>query len=457
MSLLQFFTILRARRGIAALILLSTMALALAWVLFKPAHYTARAPVLVDVRSDPVGTTPTHVQGVVAPSFMTTQIDIVRSDRVAERVAQMLPADRPPMKALREEAQRNAHPPTWIANALRQGLEVKPARESNIINIAWTGRSPAEAAQVANAFAQAYLETNLEIRTDPARKYASWFDEQVKVSRERLEKAQAKLSDFQQKSGILSSDERGDFEHTRLQELSQQLMVAQGRGRGGSSAAASESPLVNTLRQEVARMESKVGEASATMGSNHPQMQRLQAELSAMRGRLNQESARVGSVADGSAAASKAREREIQAAINDQKQRVLSLGKQRGELNVLQREVDAAQKAYETVSASAAQSHLQAVSNQTNIMRLASAVEPLDPAGPSPKLALLVAAIAGTLLAIAGALLLELLNRRVRSADDLSTFTQLPILATVPASTGAFLALGVPASRRLSLSRRSLA
>jgi polysaccharide biosynthesis transport protein len=97
------------------------------------------------------------------------------------------------------------------------------------------------------------------------------------------------------------------------------------------------------------------------------------------------------------------------------------------------------------------------VSNQTNIMRLASAVEPLDPSGPSPKLALLVSALAGTLLAIAGALLLELLNRRVRSADDLSTFTQLPILATVPASTGAFLALGVPASRRLSLSRRSLA
>jgi capsular polysaccharide biosynthesis protein len=98
------------------------------------------------------------------------------------------------------------------------------------------------------------------------------------------------------------------------------------------------------------------------------------------------------------------------------------------------------------------------MSTQTNIMRLASAVEPLDPSGPSPKLALLVAAVAGSLLAIAGALLLELLNRRVRSADDLSSFTQLPILASIPASAGACVALGVPASRRLSLaSRRSLA
>lgn len=449
MSLLQFLSILRARRGIAALILLSTIALAVIWVVLRPAHYTARAPVLVDVRTDPVGATP--LQGMVAPNFMTTQIDIVRSDRVAERVVQMLPADQPPLKGLREEAQNKALPPAWIAHQIQQGLEVKPARETNIINITWTGRSPADAARVANAFAQAYLETSLEIRTDPAKKYADWFDEQVKTSRDKLEKAQARLSAYQQQSGILSSDPRTDYETTRLTELSQQLMVAQGRGRGGSTASSDQSPLVNNLRQELARMEAKVGEASATMGRNHPQMQRMEAELSAMRSRLAQESSRVGAAGDSSAQAGKARERELQNALAEQKNRVLSLNKQRGELSLLQRDVDTAQKAYETVSASAAQSRLQAMSNQTNVMRLASAVEPLDPTGPTALQAVLVAAVAGTLLAIAGALLLELTNRRVRSASDLSTVTQLPILATVPASPGAFVALGLPAPRRLAL------
>ena len=455
MSLLQFFSILRARRGIAGLILLGTLVLALGFIALKPARYTARAPVLVDVRTDPVGTTPAH--GIVSPSFVSTQIDIVRSDRVAERVVQMLPADKPPLKGLREEAQRKNSPPAWIAQQIQQGLEVKPARESNIINISWTGRSPADAARVANAFAQAYLETSLEIRTDPARRYADWFDEQVKASREKLVQAQQRLSDFQQKSGILSSDERGDFDTVRLSEISQQLLAVQGRGRGGAAASPSD-PLVNNLRQEVAKMESKVGEASATMGAAHPQMQRLQGELSAMRNRLAQESSRVGAVGDSSAAASKARERELQAALNEQKQRVLSLNKQRGELSVLQRDVDTAQKAFETVSASAAQSRLQAMTTQTNVMRLASAVEPLDPTGPTPMQALLVALVAGSLLAVAGALLLELANRRVRSADDLATVTHLPILASVPASAGAFVALGVPTSRRLALaSRRSLA
>lgn len=455
MSLLQFLSILRARRGVAALILLATLALALAWVVLRPASYTARAPVLVDVRTDPVGATP--LQGMVVPSFVSTQIDIVRSDRVAERVVKMLPADQPPLKALREQAQRKALPPGWVVHQIQQSLEVKPARESNIINIAWTGKSPAEAAMVANAFAQAYVDTTVEIRADPAKKYADWFDEQVKASRQRLETAQAKLSEFQQKSGIISADERSDYETTRLTELSQQLMIAQGRGTGGA-AASDTNPLINNLRQEVARMESKVGEAGATMGSAHPQMQRLQGELSAMRSRLAQESSRLGASGASSAQASKQRERELQSAIAAQRNRVLSLNKQRGELNVLQRDVDSAQKAFETVSASAAQSRLQALSTQTNVMRLASAVEPLQKTGPSGMQAMLVAGVAGLLLAVAGALLLELINRRVRSADDLSTVTHLPILASVPPSTPAFTPLRLAAARRLALApRRSIA
>jgi succinoglycan biosynthesis transport protein ExoP len=459
MSLYQLFTILRARRGLAGLILLGTMALALVWVVLRPANYTARAPVLMDVRTDPVGAT-SQYSPLVTPAFMSTQIDIVKSERVAERAVQILPADQPPLSKLSEEAKKKPAQQTWLAHQLQQSLEVKPARESNIVNISWTGRSPAEAARVANAFAQAYLETSLELRTDPARKYADWFEEQVKVSREKLEKAQAKLSAFQQQSGILSADERGDFETARLTELSQQLMAVQGRSRRGgeNSGAVMESPLVNNMRADVAKLEAKVQEGSATMGSAHPQMQRMQAELAAMRSRLVSESSRVGSAADSSVAANKNRERELQQALAEQKTRVLSLNKQRGELSLLQRDVDTAQKAFEAVSASAAQSRLQALTNQTNVMRLASAVEPLEPTGLSGVQALLVAAVAGLLLALATVLLLEVLNRRIRSVEDLSTVTRLPILATVPAAASAFVPLRLPASRRLALApRRSLA
>ena len=455
MNLSQFFSILRARRGLAGLILLATLLVAVGWVLLRPATFAARAPVLVDVRTDPTNATP--LQGMVAPSFMTTQIDIIKSDRVAERVAQLLPPDQAPMKAWREEAQKQPNAERWLVHNLQQQLDVKPARESNIINITWIGRSPSEAARVANAFAQAYLETSLDIKTEPAKKYTVWFDEQVQAARTRLETAQQKLAAYQEKAGIVSADERADFETTRLNELLQQLSVAQGRGgRGGSAAASNDSPLVNNLRQEVARIDARIGQASATMGSRHPEMMRMQSELGAMRARLQEESARVGVSAVQSAEAQKARERELQAAITEQKQKVLSMNRARAELNLLKSDVDSAQKAYDTVTASAAQARLQSMQNQTNIMKLAPAVEPMQATGPTAMQALVIAMVIGSFLGIAGAVMAELANRRVRTAADLAYVTHLPILASVPAANASKyqpLRLDAPASRRLALAR----
>ena len=454
MSLSQFFSILRARRGLAFSILVATLALALGWVLLRPAAYRASAPVLVDVRMDPTNATP--LQGMVAPSFMTTQIDIIKSDRVAQRVAQILPPDQAPLKGLREEAQKKPAPDRWIAANLERGLEVKPARETNIINITWMGRTPVEAARVANAFAQAYLETNLDIKTEPAKKYTVWFDEQVQTVRDRLEKAQQRLAAYQEKAGIVTADEKSDFETTRLNDLSQQLSAAQTRGIGGSSAGASDSsPLVNNLRQDVARMEAKIAQGSATMGSHHPEMMRMQSELAAMKGRLGEESHRVGITAAQSAESRAARIRDLQNAIGEQKQRVLSLNKQRAEMSILKSDVDSAQKAFDTVTASAAQARLQSMSNQTNVMKLAPAVEPMEAAGPTTMQALIIGLGVGFILAIAGALMAELANRRVRTVQDLAMVTHLPILASVPAANSHHYQprLAAPTARRLALAR----
>jgi succinoglycan biosynthesis transport protein ExoP len=449
MSLHQLFSILRARRVAAGLILLVTLALALAWVVVRPAAYKAVAPVLVDVRMDPVGGT--ALQGMVAPSYMATQIDIVKSERVAERVIQMLPADQPPIQRWREESLEKKAPQAWLAHKIQDYLDVKPARESNIVNIAWTGRTPAEAARVANAFAQAYLDVSLEVKTNPAKRYAEWFDDQVKTSRERLEQAQDKLSAFQQQSGLVSADERGDYETARLNDLATQLTTMQTRPRGGA-ASGEQSAVVATLRADVARLESKVSEGAATMGAAHPAMQRMQAELGALRSRMASESGRAGSLAQGAARSSKQREQELEKAITDQKAKVLGLTRQRGQLSVLQRDVESAQKAFETVSASAAQSRLQSMANQTNMVRITSAVEPTEKAGLRGVHTMMVAAVGGILLALAGVLLMELGNRRVRSVEDLALVTRLPILATVPTAGAALKPLRLGnAPRKLAL------
>lgn len=440
MSIAQFFSILRARWFAAFLILLTTLALAAAWVMLRPTQYTARTAVLVDVRTDPVGGSS---QAMFAPTYLATQIDIVRSERVAQRVAQTLGLDRSPevVRQWQEATQGRGSPGTWIARELQGSLEVKPARETSIISIAWTGPSAEEAKRIVDAFAQAYLDTSLELKTEPARRYAVWFEEQLAASRKNMEQAQAKLSQYQQRAGIVADNQGLDFETARLNDISAQLTVVQGQTtesqskRGASSdtvADVMQSPLINALKTDILKLEAKIQESSSNLGPGHPQMVRSQAELSALRSKLASETARITSSIDTAYRVGMNRERELRASLAAQKARVLAINKQRDEHGVLRRELESAQRAYETLAASTAQAKLQSLTNQTNVMRLAPADEPLTPSGPSARQVLLIAAIGGLLLAIAGALLLELARRRVRSVMDLSVATGLPVLAALP-------------------------
>lgn len=461
MNLYQFLSVLRARRTMALTIFVATIALALAWVLLRPKNYTAHAPVLVDIRANDPLAQPNY-QSIVPAAYMATQMDIVRSDRVAQKAVEMLGLEKD--AEAREDWQKatGGRVPLkpWLAGNLTTGLEVKPARESNVINISYTAGNPAEAAKVANAFSQAYLDVALDIKTDPAKKYSTWFEEQLKFARDRLEQAQNALTAYQQRTGVISAD-GVDMETQRLNELSSQLTLVQGQltdvsnKRNAAAANVAEtmaSPLINNLKAEIARQEARIQEASANLGARHPQMVRMQDELASLQSRLRSETASIGSSINTAYEVGRARERELTTAVNAQRARVMQFNKFRDELNVLRRDLDAAQKAYEQVSERASQSKLQALSNQTNIQRLATAVEPLVPRGPTARMALALAAIAGLLLALAGTLLMELLNRRVRSVDDLSLATNLPILGTVPAHNGreSMALLGAPSRPALS-------
>lgn len=464
MTLHQFLLILRARYRVALMIIVVAVLAALAVSLVLPKKYVAETAVLVDIRSpDPVAGA--AVPGLVAPSYMATQVDIIGGDRVAQRVIKMLKLDENPGTRERwmQATQGRGTMEAWIVESLQRRLEVRPARESNVINITYKGSDPDSAAQIANAFAQAYLDINLALKTEPARIYAEWFDEQTKASRAKLEVAQARLSDFQQKAGIVSSDERVDYETTKLSEISSQLTVVQGQttdsqskrnSRGDTVAEVMQSPLINGLKADIARLEAKVQETSVNLGENHPARQRAESELASLKSRLASESGRISASIDTAYRVGKDREAELQAAVGAQRARVLMLNKQRDELNVYRRDVEAAQRAYEAVSQSASQTRLQSLTNQTNVVRLNTATAPANPSSPKLLFNLLIAAFGGTLLGVACALLLELANRRVRSTEDLVQMLDLPVLASISSSGRS---RRLPGSGRLALGNGSTA
>ena len=446
MTLHQFLLILLARYRVIILIILLAVSSAFAVTYMLPKKYMAQTSVLVDVRTpDPV--TGGVMQGPVAASYLATQVDIINSDRVARRVVKLLKLDDDPQnnKDWLEATRGRGSLEDWLADSLRKKLEVRPTRESNVISLTYKGNAPDLAAQVVNSFAQAYLDINLALKTEPARLYAEWFDQQTAASRAKLEAAQSRLSNFQQKAGIITSDERVDYEVAKLGQISTQLTTVQGEttdsqskrnARADTVAEVMQSPLINGLKADVSRLEAKVQENSVNLGANHPQQQRAESELASVKSRLASETARITASIATTYRVSKDRERELQGAVGAQRARVLMLNKQRDELNVFRRDVESAQRAFEAVSLSATQTRLQSLTNQTNVVLLNAANAPLNPYSPNLLLNLLIAAFGGTFLGVAWAVLVELMNRRVRSTEDLVQMLDLPVLASISSKSG---------------------
>ena len=122
-----------------------------------------------------------------------------------------------------ERQQPNYSP---VARSLLGGLKVEPKFQTRIVAISYTATSPQVAALIANRFAEAYIDKSLEMMTDPAQRTKQWFDNQLKVLRAKYEEAQAKLTAYQQETGIVVTDERMDLEDSRLAQITQDHAAA---------------------------------------------------------------------------------------------------------------------------------------------------------------------------------------------------------------------------------------
>ena len=446
MSLEQFLLILRARKRLVIDTVLVVVALTLAASLVLPKRYTATANVVVDVRAsqpDPVTAAAVTITGP-QPSYLPTQLDIVGSDRVAQRVVKMLKLEDDPKLRQKwvEDTEGHGSREVWLAQRLQKKLKVKPGKDSDVINIAYTSPDPAFSAAVANAFARAYIDTSIELHTEPARLAAGWFQAQGKTLREALEKARARVSRYQQEHGIVASDEKLDSETAKLSDLSAQLTVvqaqsAEARSRQRAARAPDTMPeviqstLIMELKSEIARQEGKLKDAAGNLGPNHPQFKRMVAENEALKARLATETQKIAQSFNNASEVTEGKEASIKTAMDAQKVRLLELRRQRDELGVLMGEVEAAQKSYDEVSQKMTQTSLESQATQTNVAVLTSASEPLKPSFPVLPLNTLAAILLGTLLGIAAAFVQEMRDRRVRSLSDLEIILDLPVLAEV--------------------------
>lgn len=443
MSFSQLLSILYARKWIAIWVFLVTVLVATVLSLLLPKTYTATVSLVINSKgADPV--TGFMLPATLMPGYMATQVDIIQSRNVALKVVNKLGVANNPTARLQFEKATKGEGDIndWYADRFLQGLQVKPSRASSVIEISYQGADPKSSAALANAFAEAYIFTNLQMKTEPAKQAAAWFDQQIKGLRQNVEQAQAKLSAYQEEHEIAFSDERLDLESSRLNDLSSQLVMAQAQTFDSTSrqsqlkrSAASESPdilasgLIQGLKSQLSQAEAKLNEASQRLGVNHPQYQSAAADVDNLRKLIAAETSKTGSSVGQMARVSQQKEAEIKASLAKQKERVLKLKSERDEMAVLMREVESSQRIYENALLRFGQTNMEGQSSQTDVSLLNPAIAPLKHSSPKIMMNIILSIFLGSLLAVGFAIAAEMLDRRIRSAEDLTQLLGLPVLA----------------------------
>ena len=446
---IQVLPALRARWRFALLVWIVVVAAVVAASLMLPPRYEATASLVVEMN----GADPMRGQEVFKPAgavstYLATQVEVMKSEDVALGALHRLGLQKMQRlrNAWREQTEGQGNFESWLAAQLSRNLAVVPARDSNVVVLSYTSNNRRFSAAAANAFVHAYIDETLQMRAGPARQINTFFEQRAKLLRQTLDEAKARLSAYEQKNGLIVGDpSEPDVESARLAELTSQLVALQDEAtadmnRERQAAASADrmrevrsDPEVTELTTSLSQAEGNLTKLKTQFGDRHPAVIEARQSIAALRERLAAATRRAATTLAVPVKANEARLAKVRQAIERQREIVLQRSSQRNAAAALLRDVENAQRAYDTVLQRESQTSLEAANTtQPNISVVRAATPPAKASSLYLMIDLIVGALLAPLLGVAGAMLREGRDRRLRTVEDVTGLLQQPMLLMLP-------------------------
>lgn len=386
-------------------------------------------------------------------SFVGTQIGLLTSHAIAERVAQDLnlaadPAVVGDQAPAREIGQRIA------ANYVRGGLSTRVQPASRLITISFVSRDPALAARIVNGAADAYINTNLERRYQSSSYARDFLQKQIAVVRRDLEQSERGLVAYAQQQRLIStgsgtsseqSADTNSLNGNTLVALNNALalttarrIAAEQRYRESMLAGPTTETSQNAagLRGQIASLNAEYQQKLQSFRPDYPEMVALKARIDALRSSVVAETREAGSDRAGSLRAefmaARAEEERLRAKVGELSSSVLDQRGRRIKYNILQRDVDTNRAQYDALL-----QRFKEIGVSRGIgTAVASVVDRGDvPSGaysPNLFLNLIVGAVSGLLAGLMAALILEFVNDTIKTPNHVREKLGLAFLGGIP-------------------------
>jgi len=327
--------------------------------------------------------------------------------------------------------------------------------------IAYTSLDPVKAARIANAFAEAYIEDQLEAKFESTRRASDWLQERIGELRQQATDAFKAVQDFKSSQNIIIGVDGKLASDVELDQLG----VALAKARADTSQArarldritnvmeqrskkpdfnipdpvvtdALSSPVITKLRQQFLEDQNKMMEWTAKYGLNHMSVQNLRMDMLTLQNAIWDELSRIAESYKSEYQIAKSQEEAIDKRMTDVFQKSGSTRQSQVRLRELETAATSYRNIYETFLSRFTQSVQQQSFPTTEARVVTEASPPRKPSSPKVGLTLALAVVCGLMLGVMWGIAREQMDRQVYTRTQLETLLGTTCLAVLPAFFG---------------------
>jgi len=332
--------------------------------------------------------------------------------------------------------------------ALLDNLIVEGVRDTRLIKISFTHTDPEIAASVANGIASSFITYNFQIKTERFTNTSNWLEDSTRKLKAQVEEAERKLANYSRENNIFSLEGKENLTADKMVRLHDQAMRAETarllkqsmydevkQGRGAQLPEAFSDPKTAELRKAYNELAVAASQLSVKFGAKHPKLAEIREQMDTLQDqiRANQSMLENQLMADYKRAAGE--EGSLKTALRIAKNEAVQQNQAAIQYSILQQDLTTAKGLYTDFLNKTSQANIQRAEQFNNVHLIEAAEPPSWPIGPNRYQPILLALILSLALGIGLAYLLESLNTTLRTVEDATRATQLPMLAVIPALT----------------------
>lgn len=361
-----------------------------------------------------------------------------------------------------EEPDKNGKLPTY-ENYVAGHIVTKPYKDTEILQVSVTGKSPEQAQQANDMLVQGFIQRLTDLSHEEQKDTREFLEQRLADAKDELTKAEDKLQKYQAENKMYSTDDqmkqvteklnivdKAKAENQLNLETAQAGLKSVNSQLDSAGVAIADSPAIQQYKSQLAQLEATKASYIGKFTDEHPKMQEVDHQIATAQQSLNDEIGKIvaqqapssspvqqGLLADkfkDEAAIAVANSKADALAKMDAENEALIASlpeKEEGYVRV-KRDVDVTNEIYVMLAKRLEEAKIAEVMVPNEVQVVDEATLPEKPVKPRKLLVMAIATVLGLLAGMGGVIAHAMLYRKLRTAEDIEKELGLPVLGMIP-------------------------